>query len=126
MSDAPKTTRRRTTLPSTLSAPTKAEEEESAPVEAVRAVAALLGRAALPRSSARPPLRSAERDDAEDERDSTPRGDRDVPIAGNVATLSDEADDAVRDAQKRHRRAVRHVEEVLERLSSEAPDDLST
>jgi hypothetical protein len=49
-----------------------------------------------------------------------------VLIAGSVATLSDDADDAVRDAQRRHRRASKRVQEVLERLSSEAPDALST
>lgn len=58
--------------------------------------------------------------------DATPRGDREVLITGSVATLSDAASDAVRSAQKRQRRAVKQVQEVLERLSSDAPDGLST
>lgn len=58
--------------------------------------------------------------------DATPRGDREVLITGSVATLSDAASDAVRSAQKRQRRAVKQVQEVLERLSSDAPDALST
>lgn len=101
---------------------------EEAPVEAVRAIAALLGRAALPgpksrRASATQPTTPS---DALQNDAAPPRGDREVLIAGSVATLSDEAYDAVRDAQKRTRRARKRVREVLERLSSEAPDALST
>ncbi|MFM8690534.1 MAG: hypothetical protein ACKODF_05250, partial [Candidatus Limnocylindrus sp.] len=62
----------------------------------------------------------------EGEVDATLRGDREVLITGSVATLSAEAYEAVRDARTRQRRAVRRVEEVLERLSSDAPDELST
>jgi hypothetical protein len=61
-----------------------------------------------------------------DDGEATPRGDREVLITGSVATLSDDAYEAVRDARKRQRRAVKRVEEVLERLSSDAPDGLST
>lgn len=64
--------------------------------------------------------------EAEDHDEATLRGDRDVPIAGSFATLSDDAEDAVRDAQKRQRRAWKRVKEILERLSSDAPDALST
>lgn len=58
--------------------------------------------------------------------EATLRGDREVLITGSVATLSDDAYEAVRDARKRQRRAIKRVEEVLERLSSDAPDALST
>ena len=112
-------------LPPALSTPSAAQGE-SAPVEAVRAIAALLGRAALPGSASRPTSRFAARTDGDGDEAASPRGDREVPITGSVATLSDDAYEAVRNARKRQRRAVKRVEEVLERLSSDAPDGLST
>jgi len=127
MSDKSRATRRSVPLPPALSTPS-AVQGEDAPVEAVRAIAALLGRAALPGPTSRPgaaPRLTAPLDAASDDEE-TLRGDREVLIAGSVATLSDDADDAVRDAQRRQRRASRRVQEVLERLSSEAPDALST
>ncbi|MDP4943569.1 MAG: hypothetical protein NWQ93_01400, partial [bacterium Ellin6529] len=108
-----------------LSTPSAAQGE-AAPVEAVRAIAALLGRAALPGSASGPTSRPAARVGTADDGEATPRGDREVLITGSVATLSDAASDAVRSAQKRQRRAVKQVQEVLERLSSDAPDALST
>lgn len=127
MSDTPRTSRRSVPLPPALSTPS-AVQGEDAPVEAVRAIAALLGRAALPgpKSRPRPAPRPTELVEAEDHDEATLRGDRDVPIAGSFATLSDDAEDAVRDAQKRQRRAWKRVKEILERLSSDAPDALST
>jgi hypothetical protein len=127
MSDKSRATRRSVPLPPALSTPS-AVQGEDAPVEAVRAIAALLGRAALPGPKSRPsptPRPAASPDVASND-EATLRGDREVFITGSVATLSDDADDAVRDAQKRQRRASRYVQEVLERLSSEAPDALST
>ncbi|MFM7824699.1 MAG: hypothetical protein ACKOC3_03240 [Candidatus Limnocylindrus sp.] len=125
MSDASRAKRTRVPLPPALSTPQGAQGE-AAPVEAVRAIAALLGRAALPGSASGPASRPAARVEYVEEDETTPRGDREVLITGSVATLSDEAYEAVRDARKRQRRAVRRVEEVLERLSSDAPDELST
>ena len=125
MSDAPRAKRRSVPLPPALSTPSAAQGE-AAPVEAVRAIAALLGRAALPGSTSGPTSRSAARIETADDGEATPRGDREVLITGSVATLSDAASDAVRSAQKRQRRAVKQVHEVLERLSSDAPDALST
>ena len=125
MSDASRAKRRSVPLPPALSTPSAAQGE-AAPVEAVRAIAALLGRAALPGSASGPTSRPAARVDTADDGEATPRGDREVLITGSVATLSDAASDAVRSAQKRQRRAVKQVQEVLERLSSDAPDALST
>lgn len=127
MSDKSRATRRSVPLPPALSTPSAVQGEE-APVEAVRAIAALLGRAALPDPTSRPGSapRATAPLDAASGNEETLRGDREVLIAGSVATLSDDADDAVRDAQRRQRRASRRVQEVLERLSSEAPDGLST
>ena len=127
MSDASRAKRRSVPLPPALSTPS-AVQGEDAPVEAVRAIAALLGRAALPGPKSRlsPTPRPAASPDAASNDEATLRGDREVFITGSVAILSDDADDAVRDAQKRQRRASRQVQEVLERLSSEAPDALST
>ena len=125
MSDASRAKRRSVPLPPALSTPSAAQGE-AAPVEAVRAIAALLGRAALPGSASGPTSRPAARVDTADDGEATPRGDREVMITGSVATLSDAASDAVRSAQKRQRRAVKQVQEVLERLSSDAPDGLST
>jgi len=125
MSDASRAKRRSVPLPPALSTPSAAQGE-AAPVEAVRAIAALLGRAALPGSASRPASRVAARVETVGEVDATPRGDREVLITGGVATLSDAASDAVRSAQKRQRRAVKQVQEVLERLSADAPDALST
>jgi len=112
-------------LPPALSTPSAAQGE-AAPVEAVRAIAALLGRAALPGSASGPTSHPAARVETADDGEATPRGDREVLITGSVATLSDAASDAVRSAQKRQRRAMKQVQEVLERLSSDAPDALST
>lgn len=125
MSDASRAKRRSVPLPPALSTPSAAQGE-AAPVEAVRAIAALLGRAALPGSASGPTSRAAADVETVGEVDATPRGDREVLITGSVATLSDAASDAVRSAQKRQRRAVKQVHEVLERLSSDAPDALST
>ncbi len=125
MSDASRAKRRSVPLPPALSTPSAAQGE-AAPVEAVRAIAALLGRAALPGSASGPTSRPAARVETADDGEATPRGDREVMITGSVATLSDAASDAVRSAQKRQRRAVKQVQEVLERLSSDAPDGLST
>ena len=125
MSDASRAKRRSVPLPPALSTPSAAQGE-AAPVEAVRAIAALLGRAALPGSVSGPASRPAARVETADDGEVTPRGDREVLITGSVATLSDAASDAVRSAQKRQRRAVKQVHEVLERLSSDAPDALST
>ena len=125
MSDASRAKRRSVPLPPALSTPSAAQGE-AAPVEAVRAIAALLGRAALPVSASDPTSRAAARVETADDGEATPRGDREVLITGSVATLSDAASDAVRSAQKRQRRAVKQVQEVLERLSSDAPDALST
>ena len=125
MSDASRAKRRSVPLPPALSTPSAAQGE-AAPVEAVRAIAALLGRAALPGSASGSRSRAAADEETVGEVDATPRGDREVLITGSVATLSDAASDAVRSAQKRQRRAVKQVQEVLERLSSDAPDALST
>ena len=125
MSDASRAKRRSVPLPPALSTPSAAQGE-AAPVEAVRAIAALLGRAALPGSASGPTSRPAADVETVGEVDATPRGDREVLITGSVATLSDAASDAVRSAQKRQRHAVKQVQEVLERLSSDAPDGLST
>lgn len=125
MSDASRAKRRSVPLPPALSTPSAAQGE-AAPVEAVRAIAALLGRAAIPGSASGPTSRAAALVETVGEVDATPRGDREVQITGSVATLSDAASDAVRSAQKRQRRAVKQVQEVLERLSSDAPDALST
>jgi len=125
MSDASRAKRRSVPLPPALSTPSAAQGE-AAPVEAVRAIAALLGRAALPGSASGPTSRPAARVETADDGEATPRGDREVMITGSVATLSDAASDAVRSAQKRQRRAEKQVQEVLERLSSDAPDALPT
>ena len=125
MSDASRAKRRSVPLPPALSTPSAAQGE-AAPVEAVRAIAALLGRAALPGSASGPTSRTAADVESDGAEDAVLRGDREVRITGSVATLSDAASDAVRSAQKRQRRAVKQVQEVLERLSSDAPDALST
>ena len=129
MSDASRAKRRSVPLPPALSTPSAAQGE-AAPVEAVRAIAALLGRAAIPGSASGPASRVAARMEthveSEGSKDAAPRGDREVLITGSIATLSNDAYAAVRDARKRQRRAVKRVEEVLERLSSDAPDGLST
>ncbi len=129
MSDVSRPKRRAVPLPPALSTPSAAPGE-AAPVEAVRAIAALLGRAALPGSATSPTsdlvARAETHLESEDEDKATLRGDREIPITGGIAALSDDAYDAVRDARKRQRRATKHVHEVLERLSSDVPEGLST
>ncbi len=131
MSDEQQAKRRGTVLPPALGTPSAVGGEE-APVEAVRAIAALLGRAALPTGTRVPAdgvvlnATRAQSNDMQPSEEEQLRGDREVSIAGAIAALSDEADSALRDARKRQRRAQRRVEEVLERISAEVPDALSS
>jgi hypothetical protein len=113
MSDEQQNTRRKVVLPpvdAALRTPRATASEEEAPVEAVRAIAALLGRAATP-EVAEPTVSVI--------------GDREVQIQGVIGALNDEQDAEFRDARKRLKRAQRHVEEVLERLAAATPDGLS-
>jgi hypothetical protein len=121
MSEEARSKRRSVQLPPALGTPNTVQADD-APVEAVRAIAALLGRAALPAGSSR----SGEMEESMSSDAEPLRGDRERPISGSVATLSDAAEDAVRDARRRQKRAWKHVQDVLERLSSDAPDGLST
>ena len=121
MSDEQQNTRRKVVLPpvdAALRTPRATASEEEAPVEAVRAIAALLGRAAAPgrRAAAAPEVA---------ETAVGVIGDREVQIQGVVGALNDEQDAEFRDARKRLKRAQRHVEEVLERLAAATPDGLS-
>ncbi len=121
MSDEQQNTRRKVVLPpvdAALRTPRATASEEEAPVEAVRAIAALLGRAAAPgrRAAAAPEI-------AETAVGVT--GDREVQIQGVIGALNDEQDAAFRDARKRLKRAERRVEAVLERLAAVTPDGLS-
>jgi len=121
MSDEQQNTRRKVVLPpvdAALRTPRATASEEEAPVEAVRAIAALLGRAAAPgrRAAAAPEIA---------ETAVGVIGDREVQIQGVVGALNDEQDAEFRDARKRLKRAQRHVEEVLERLAAATPDGLS-
>ena len=121
MSDEQQNTRRKVVLPpvdAALRTPRATASEEEAPVEAVRAIAALLGRAAAPgrRTAAAPEVA---------ETAVGVIGDREVQIQGVIAALNDEQDAEFRDARKRLKRAQRHVEEVLERLAAATPDGLS-
>ena len=121
MSDEQQNTRRKVVLPpvdAALRTPRATASEEEAPVEAVRAIAALLGRAAAPgrRATAAPEVA---------ESTASVIGDREVQIQGVIGALNDREYAEVRDARKRLKRAQRHVEEVLERLAAATPDGLS-
>ena len=121
MSDEQQSTRRKVVLPpvdAALRTPRATASEEEAPVEAVRAIAALLGRAAAPgrRAAAAPEVA---------ETAVGVIGDREVQIQGVIGALNDREYAEVRDARKRLKRAQRHVEEVLERLAAATPDGLS-
>ena len=121
MSDEQQNTRRKVVLPpvdAALRTPRATASGEEAPVEAVRAIAALLGRAAAPgrRAAAAPEVAATAVGVI---------GDREVQIQGIIGALNDEQDAAFRDARKRLKRAQRHVEEVLERLAAATPDGLS-
>ena len=121
MSDEQQNTRRKVVLPpvdAALRTPRATASEEEAPVEAVRAIAALLGRAAAPgrRAAAAPEVA---------ETAVGVIGDREVQIQGVIGALNDREYAEVRDARKRLKRAQRHVEEVLERLAAATPDGLS-
>jgi hypothetical protein len=121
MSDEQQNRRRKVVLPpvdAALRTPRATASEEEAPVEAVRAIAALLGRAAAPgrRAAAAPEIA---------ETTVSVIGDREVQIQGVIGALNDREYAEVRDARKRLKRAQRHVEEVLERLAAATPDGLS-
>ena len=121
MSDEQQSTRRKVVLPpvdAALRTPRATASEEEAPVEAVRAIAALLGRAAAPgrRAASAPEVA---------ETAVGVIGDREVQIQGVIGALNDEQEAEFRDARKRLKRAQRHVEEVLERLAAATPDGLS-
>ncbi len=121
MSDEQQSKRRKVVLPpvdAALRTPRATATGEEAPVEAVRAIAALLGRAATPRrrAAAAPEVAKTA---------VSVIGDRDVQIQGVIGALNDEQEAEFRDARKRLKRAQRHVEEVLERLAAATPDGLS-
>ena len=121
MSDEQQGTRRKVALPpvdAALRTPRATATEEEAPVEAVRAIAALLGRAATSgrRAAAAP---------AVTETTVGVIGDREVQIQGVIGALNDREYAEVRGARKRLKRAQRQVEEVLERLAAATPDGLS-
>ena len=121
MNDELQNTRRKVVLPpvdAALRTPRATASGEEAPIEAVRAIAALLGRAATPgrRAAAAPEVA---------EPTVNVIGDREVQIQGVIGALNDEQDAEFRDARKRLKRAQRHVEEVLERLAAATPDGLS-
>jgi len=121
MSDEQQNTRRKVVLPpvdAALRTPRATASGEEAPIEAVRAIAALLGRTAAPRRRAAATLEVAEPT-------VSVIGDREVQIQGVIGALNDEQDAEFRDARKRLKRAQRHVEEVLERLAAATPDGLS-
>ena len=121
MSDEQQNTRRKVVLPpvdAALRTPRATASEEEAPVEAVRAIAALLGRAAAPGRRAAVAPKVAETA-------VSVIGDREVQIQGVIGALNDEQDAEFRDARKRLKRAERRVEEVLERLAAATPDGLS-
>ena len=121
MSDEQQNTRRKVVLPpvdAALRTPRATASGEEAPVEAVRAIAALLGRAAAPgrRAAAAPEVA---------ETTASVIGDREVQIQGIIGALNGEQEAEFRDARKRLKRAQRHVEEVLERHAAATPDGLS-
>ena len=121
MSDEQQGKRRKVVHPpvdTVLGTPRNTSRQEEAPVEAVRAIAALLGRAAAPgrRAAAAPEVA---------ETTVGVIGDREVQIQGIIGALNDEQEAEFRDARKRLKRAQRHVEEILERLAAATPDGLS-
>ena len=121
MSDEQQSKRRKVELPpvdAALRTPRATATEEEAPVEAVRAIAALLGRAAAPgrRAAAAPEVAATAVGVI---------GDREVQIQGIIGALNDREYAEVRDARKRLKRAERRVEEVLEQLAAATPDGLS-
>ena len=121
MSDEQQNRRRKVVLPpvdAALRTPRATASEEEAPVEAVRAIAALLGRAAAPgrRAAAAPEVAAPT---------VSVIGDREVQIQGVIGALNDREYAEVRDARKQLKRAQRRVEEVLERLAAATPDGLS-
>ena len=121
MSDEQQSKRRKVELPpvdAALRTPRPTATEEEAPVEAVRAIAALLGRAAAPgrRAAAVPEVAATAVGVI---------GDREVQIQGIIGALNDREYAEVRDARKRLKRAERRVEEVLEQLAAATPDGLS-
>ena len=121
MSDEQQSKRRKVVLPpvdAALRTPRATASGEEAPIEAVRAIAALLGRSAAPgrRAAAAPEVA---------ETAVGVIGDREVQIQGVIGALNDREYAEVRDARKRLKRAQRHVEEVLERLAAATPDGLS-
>ena len=121
MSDEQQNTRRRVVHPpvdAALRTPRTTASGEEAPIEAVRAITALLGRTAAPGRRAAATLEVAEPT-------VSVIGDREVQIQGVIGALNDEQDAEFRDARKRLKRAQRHVEEVLERLAAATPDGLS-
>ena len=121
MSDEQQSTRRKVVLPpvdAALRTPRATAPEEEAPIEAVRAIAALLGRAAAPGRRAAAASEVAETTVGV-------IGDREVQIQGVIGALNDEQEAEFRDARKRLKRAQRHVEEILERLAAATPDGLS-
>ena len=134
MNDEQQTGRRKVVLPpidAVPGTPRDAVRDEEAPVEAVRAIAALLGRAAAPgrhaaaTGAAAPAARSSAERVAASETDRKGEGDREVQIQGVIRALNDDQEAHVRDARKRLKRAQRHVEELLERLAAATPDGLS-
>ncbi len=121
-------------------------EEEAAPPEAVRAIAALLGRAAAPQ-----PIEKASREAKREKRARAPRvaepvpsaeaessaheavaplalatmeGDREIPIDGLDSRVHERAAAEIRRSEKRLQRAQRAVHEALERLSAMPADEL--
>ena len=144
MADIP----RRFTLPALEGTSDPDRAESTAPPEAVRAIAALLGRAATTQRKRRttPP-----RPRAGSPRPASPRqrlvspsvatsgatatsattlrsvdvGDREVLIQGSDVSIGETSSAEVRRARKRMRRARRAVREALERLIAAAPEELT-
>ena len=139
MADRP----RRVKLPALDAAPKGDAEESGAPPEALRAIAALLGRAATPKPkrSATPPRprRGSSRPGSsrqlgtaaqvapsnEVAGGSTSIGDREVPIQGSAVSADETVSDEIRRARKRMKRARRAVRDALERLIAASPEELS-
>ena len=128
-------TERRSTSETPAADPRLLVTETPAPPEAVRAIAALLGRAAAPLSPAprrRPPTPQSD-DISATSTDST-RGDETVSIEhvhdhevlveGEHSELLRLAEDEIERAARRARRAKRAVREALDRISAPAGGDL--